>query len=68
MSRPTINKEVLKAAFEAALSSNTNQLASPIQTARKRRPPDNFEMPPEKTMKTDAEVRAPKGGFVFHAD
>ena len=56
MSRPTINKEALKAAFEAALNPEVREAAVPSPPARKRGISETFEMPPAKLAKTETEV------------
>ena len=56
MSRPTINKEALKAAFEAALNPEVRQPAVPSPSDKKRRASETFEMPPTKLAKAEREV------------
>lgn len=56
MARPTINKEALKAAFEAALNPEVRQVAVPSPPNRKRGASETFEMPRAKLAKAETEV------------
>lgn len=56
MSRPTINKDALKAAFEAALNPEVREVAVPSQWDKKRGASESFEMPPAKLARVETEV------------
>ena len=56
MARPIINKEAIKAAFEAALNPELRKVAVPSTPERKRRASETFEMPPAKLAKAGTEV------------